>query len=291
MKLFLRPINITVLILILRRQTEAFLAKLPVSLSVIESQFCQAARGNKVVYGWFDNFWRSEDYSSSSSRQSEYPEQYPATYEPNTITPDEDKDDENKKLIRPLLKNTQLESRPITMAYQASRDGWSSQAFHMTVDGKGASVVLITTTKGDDGGSNPIFVGGYNPKGWASLGGARPSVAAFLFYSKTSSTITDVNWQKLRKVGGGGLACARDDPNYGISFGPDSLVISLLDDDGMNRIGQSKLGPYFERGPEDLPSLFSGGISELNDIRVYVGLYEAGEEIPYSGGVLDMTSG
>jgi hypothetical protein len=94
-------------------------------------------------------------------------------------------------------------------------------------------------------------------------------------------------------VGGGGLACAKDDPGFGISFGPDGLVIPLLDNgngDG-NKIAQSKLGPYFERGPEDLPSLFSGGVTKLKDIQIYVGIYDSGEDIPYSGGVLDMTSG
>ena len=112
-------------------------------------------------------------------------------------------------------------------------------------------------------------------------------MAAFLFYSKGDD---DSSFQKLRKVGGGGLACASDDPGFGISFGPDGLVIPLLD--GNNRIAKSKLGPYYERGPQDLSSLFSdGGVAELKDIRCYVGVYGPEEEIPYSGGVLDMTSG
>jgi hypothetical protein len=73
------------------------------------------------LHGWFDNFWQTED-SASASRQVEYPEQYPATYESNAITLEADKVDERKLLIRQLLKNTQLESRPLTLAYQASRD-------------------------------------------------------------------------------------------------------------------------------------------------------------------------
>ena len=36
-----------------------------------------------------------------------------------------------------------------------------------------------------------------------------------------------VPFRNYAKVGGGGLACGRDDPNFGISFGPDALVISL----------------------------------------------------------------
>jgi hypothetical protein len=116
------------------------------------------------------------------------------------------------------------------------------------------------------------------------LGGARPSVAAFLFYQRGR----DGAFQKLCKVGGGGLACARDDPDHGISFGPDGLVISLQP--GREKLAQSKLGPYFERGPEELSSMF-GGVTELVELKVLVGVYGAEEEIPYSGGVLDMTSG
>ena len=84
------------------------------------------------------------------------------------------------------------------------------------------------------------------------------------------------------------MACAQDEPNFGISFGPDGLVIGLQP--GRERLAQSKLGPYFERGPEELSSLFGGSV-ELSELKVLVGCYEDGEEIPYSGGVLDMTSG
>jgi hypothetical protein len=258
-------------------KVEAF-ALLPPCFS-IDRHFQES--NDVILFGWFDN-WQAPDFAAVSSRQVDYPEQYPATYEVNTIELEEDEDDHTKCLIRKLLKNTQLKSRPITLAYQASRDGWTAQDFHCCLDGKGASVVLATTK----GNENPKLVGGYNPKGWASLGGARPSVAAFLFYSKSDSS-----WQKLQKVGGGGLALARDDPGYGISFGPDGLVIPFLDNGNSNRIAKSKLGPYYERGPEDLPSLFVGGITELKDIQVYVGVYGPDEDFPYSGGVLDMTSG
>ncbi|KAL3921508.1 MAG: hypothetical protein SGILL_002713, partial [Bacillariaceae sp.] len=165
---------------------------------------------------------------------------------------------------------------PLQLVYDAQKKGWNPTAFHQAVDGKGASVVIAETVEGN-------VCGGYNPKGWSSLGGARPSVAAFLFYQKAPG-----KFQKLQKVGGGGLACARDDPDFGISFGPDALVIGLQP--GRERIAQSKLGPYFERGPQDLTSLF-GGVEELMQLKVLVGCYEEGEEIPYSGGVLDMTSG
>ena len=181
------------------------------------------------------------------------------------------------RLVRPLLKNTQLESRPLTVAYNAQRDGWNPYAFHKLVDGRGAAVVLAKTKTG-------VLCGGYNPKGWSSLGGARPSVAAFLFYQRNFFS----KIQKLRKVAGGGLACTRDDPSFGISFGPDGLVIGLQP--GSAKSATSILGSYYECGPENLPSLF-GGVTELAELKVLVGVYGPNEEIPYSGGVLDMTSG
>lgn len=229
-----------------------------------------------ICHGWLENFFEPTKASSSLSRQVQYPAQYPATYEVNEVTVDGDENLAEAKIVRPLLKNTQLESRELRLVYDANKNGWNANSFHQAVDGKGAAVVLAKTRKGKK-------CGGYNPKGWASLGGARPSIAAFLYYERSDAT-----FQKLQKVGGGGLACARDDPGFGISFGPDGLVIALQP--GRERLAQSKLGPYFERGPEDLASLF-GGASELVDLKVLVGRYKPGDDIPYSGGVLDMTSG
>eukprot|EP00586_Coscinodiscus_wailesii_P020587 CAMPEP_0172508848 /NCGR_PEP_ID=MMETSP1066-20121228/215322_1 /TAXON_ID=671091 /ORGANISM="Coscinodiscus wailesii, Strain CCMP2513" /LENGTH=295 /DNA_ID=CAMNT_0013287039 /DNA_START=67 /DNA_END=954 /DNA_ORIENTATION=+ len=242
----------------------------------------------KQMYGWLDNLFPkiNDDPLSSSDRQKLYPEQYVATYElldQSCCLPGED--DPDAILVRPLLKQTQLEQRPVKVVYDANKNGWSAAAFHNAVDGKGAAVVLAKTKDG-------AVIGGYNPKGWASLGGARPSVAAFLFYALTSSSSSSsMSFQKLRKVGGGGLACACDDYDFGISLGPDGLVIGFQR--GKERMAQSKLGTYYERGPDELGSLFesTGGGCQLVDLKVLVGKYEDGEEIPYSGGVLDMTSG
>ena len=88
------------------------------------------------------------------------------------------------------------------------------------------------------------------------------------------------------------VACSNDSNDFGTSFGPDSLVIPLLSKN--SRRATSKLGPYFEKGPDDLNSLFGkgvGGTCTLSTLQVYSGVYEDGEDIPYSGGVLDMTSG
>jgi len=235
------------------------------------------------LFGWFDSFppkvasnsSQRNDAAPDSGRRQEFPEQYPATYE--LLTRKFPGDSRDAAMVRPLLKQTQLESRALQVVYDAVKQGWNTKSFHSAVDGKGAAVILATT-------SDNRVIGGYNPKGWASLGGARPSVAAFLFYSKGFGT-----FQKLRKVGGGGLACSRDDPSFGISFGPDALIIGLQP--GKERYATSKLGPYFERGPEDLPSLCKQGGVQLKSLKVLVGKYASGETIPYSGGVLDMTSG
>ena len=255
------------------------------------------SRSPTALYGWLDNFL-PKPYDAEAAeeadakRRSEYPEQYPATYEllPPSSFLSEDDGDTTLTTVRPLLKQTQLERRSLRVAYDAAVHGWDAPAFHAQVDGCGAAVVLATTT-------DEQMVGGYNPKGWAGLGGARPSVAAFLFYQKQPSPIEDDGennneWQKLVKVGGGGLACATDNPDEGIYFGADGLIIPLRAGE-RSRVAQSKLGPYFERGPDDQSSIFwaGGGAATLKDLKVIVGIYPDGEEIPYSGGVMDMTSG
>mmetsp|Transcript_15910 Transcript_15910/g.36569 ORF Transcript_15910/g.36569 Transcript_15910/m.36569 type:complete len:264 (+) Transcript_15910:135-926(+) len=228
-----------------------------------------------TLYGWLDNFLPKADNNfSEKSRKAEFPEQYPATYERSNVLVDSDGPE--AKIVRPLLKQTMMETRPLQVVYDSKQHGWTPRAFHERVDGKGAAVVLCTC-------SSSLLVGGYNPKGWASMGGARPSVAAFLF------TLSP-QLQKFPKVGGGGLACARDDPTFGISFGPDGLVIALQPGP-RQRLATSKLGTYFERGSNGKTSLFDGGATQLDRVQVLVGVYQPGEEIPYSGAVFDMTSG
>jgi hypothetical protein len=83
-------------------------------------------------------------------------------------------DGEDVAALRPLLAQTQLESCPLRLAYDAERDGWDAVAFHERVDAFGASLVVAET----EGGA---LIGGYNPRGWVSLGEDRDSIAAFLF--------------------------------------------------------------------------------------------------------------
>jgi hypothetical protein len=246
------------------RRTESFSPKLNIN-------DMYTRQSNRMLRkGWLRDFFEPPTSSSTKSREVQYPELYPATYALNSAVVDDDFAE--ALVVRPLLKNTQLETRSLDLVYDAEENGWNPAAFHSAVDSKGAAVVLAETTDG-------LACGGYNPKGWASLGGARPSVAAFLFYETPTG-----GFQKLQKVGGGSLACTRDDGDFGLSFGPDGLIIPLRG--GEERRASSKLGPYFERGPDELQSLF-GGVTELVVLKVLVGKYEPGEDIPYSGGVLD----
>lgn len=255
------------------------LSVMPVNAFVLVPTKLPSAYNNNKLCGWLENvFPAPSDDSSVAKRAQEFPEQYPATYELSTAVIVGDNGD--AKIVRPLLKNTQLENRPLRVVYNAASQGWNAKAFHKAVDGKGASIVLAKA-KGVSG-----FFGGYNPKGWSGLGGARPSVAAFLFYSTGPE-----NLKKLRKVVGGGLACAKDDPDTGIWLGPDGLVVPLQQG-GQSKLAQSKLGTYFERDPQRRLSLFGESATvELTDLKVLVGVYNVGEEIPYSGAVLDFTSG
>jgi hypothetical protein len=227
-------------------------------------------------YNWLSSLFPGEkSEQQKSERERNFPEQYPATLELGTLKVSSDNYD--ARLVRPLLKGTSLEERPLKIAYEARRNGWTPADFHKAVDGKGPAVVLAKASGG--------WLGAYNPKGWAGTGGARPSVAAFLFYTSKATG----KFQKLRKLAGGGLACAKDDPTAGIWMGADGLVIPL---ENRGRTAMSKLGTYYEKGPEDLSSLFGNELeTNLSELKVLVGVYNATETIPYSGAVMDFTSG
>ena len=123
-----------------------------------------------------------------------FPEQYPAVVdqwaEPVAS------DDAEMAILRPMLKNTNLETRGLKLTYSANRDGWNAAAFHKKVDKLGGGIVVCTTTDG-------LVCGGYNPKGWVGYGEARGSIAAFLYVFKTGTS--DLPF-KLRKIGGPSFA-------------------------------------------------------------------------------------
>lgn len=127
------------------------------------------------------------------------------------------------------------------------------------------------------------WIGGYNPRGWASLAGSRPSVAAFLFYGKMFG-----GWQKLRVQRTGGMACGRDEYDTGIYFGADALSIPLSKQRPRNV--SSRLGMFYESGPEKRSTLLpvKGQDTNVGELYVISGVYAEGEDIPNSGGVTDL---
>jgi hypothetical protein len=200
-----------------------------------------------------------------------FPEQYPATK--TEFADPVESDDRDMKIIRPFLKNTNLEFRALKLSYDANRDGWNPLKFHEKVDKKGGAVVLLETRMG-------IVCGGYNPKGWVGYGEARGSIAAFLFVVGSKFDKPGAPGTKLIKVGGPGLAVI-DNPENGPSFGADSLVVPLAD--GNERMARSKLGSYYERFEDGTNSLFGKDASvQLKNLKVFHGVYEEGEYIPFT---------
>lgn len=103
-------------------------------------------------------FGKKEEAPMGMARfgQERFPEQYPAVKD-EWAEPVET-DDKEMQIIRPFLKNTNLERRGLKLSYDANRDGWNPITFHQLVDKKGGAVVLCETRMG-------IVCGGYNPKG------------------------------------------------------------------------------------------------------------------------------
>jgi hypothetical protein len=202
-----------------------------------------------------------------------FPEQYPATIDEWAMPLDGD--DAEMSALRPLLKNTNLETRKLRLTYDANRDGWDPKSFHAKVDRQGGGIVLCTTKSG-------LRCGGYNPKGWVGYGEARGSIAAFLFVlnGKSGSNDGGTPGIKLRKVGGPGLA-QMDMPETGPQFSPDALVIRM--DSREPKLARSKLGSYYERMPDGTNSLFGKESAvQLKDLRVYHGVYAMNEYIPFT---------
>lgn len=211
-----------------------------------------------------------------------YPEGQPATYELNTdVVPFEFGD---AALVRPLLKQTQLETRKLQVVYDANRHGYNPQSFHSKVDGKGAAVVLAKV--------NGQWCGGYNPRGWASLGSPRSSVAAFLFRQTLFG-----GWEKVRVSRTGSMACGNDLYDAGIYFGADSLVIPLRKPN--EHLIKSRLGQYFETRSDGKTSILparAGEDLQVQELKILTGVYAPGEGTwhdhfdPWRGSTSKLTS-
>ena len=223
------------------------------------------------VFGFFFGKKEAEPMGMKRFGQERFPEQYPAVLD--EWADPVDTDTKEMALLRPLLKNTNLETRGLRLTYDANRDGWDPTTFHSRVDKQGGAIVFCTTRGG-------IQCGGYNPKGWVGYGEARGSIAAFLYIlGGKYAGGGGAPGIKLRKVGGPGLA-QMDLPESGPSFSPDALVIPLGKD---GRVARSKLGSYYERLPDGTNSLFGKDSSvQLRELKVYHGVYEEGEYIPFT---------
>lgn len=158
--------------------------------------------------------------------------------------------------------------------YCGNKDGYNSKIFHSKVDKKGPAIVLCKTISGG-------LFGGYNPTGWVNYGEYRGSLAAFLFvYPNGDSKMTPI---KLQKIGGAGLA--QIDDGSGPKFGPEGLTIAL--DRSNPKLVRSKLGLYYEKLPNGKNSLLPNNsfTDELCDLKVFCGIYNKDERIPYSDAI------
>jgi len=211
-----------------------------------------------------------EDVGLTRYDRTTQPERYPCTKDEFAALLGSDKKGSDAALLRQLLAKTNLETRELTLAYDANRDGWDAKAFHKKVDKKGPAVVLCRSV---DGG---VF-GGYNPTGWVNYGEYRGSIAAFLYVFPNG----DVTQRpvKLAKISGAGLA--QIDDGQGPRFGSEGLTV-LLERSRPKQV-RCKLGLYYERLPDGGKSFLPGGAAEavLNELKVFVGVYAPGEKVPY----------
>jgi hypothetical protein len=170
--------------------------------------------------------------------------------------------------IRPLLKDTPLEAAPLAVAYDASRDGWSVDAFLAGVATRGASVLVATTAGG-------AVCGGYAPRSWLGLGEEKSAASAFLFRFDPARPGDGLSAAKLPKVGGPGLALI-DRPGEGPRWGAEDFRI-VFDREGGRDVpaqARSRLGTGYARLPSGGGrSLFAedeGGRAELTGLVMYV---------------------
>lgn len=232
----------------------------------------QGPADNDFISNFFSKILPTpEDIGLSRFNRSSRAENYPCTTNEWAINLPEDSKDADITLIRQVLAKTNLEYRQLKCLYNANVDGWKAQTFHEKVDKKGPCIVLARSEQGDT-------FGGYNPTGWVNYGEFRGSIAAFLFVFPDRNLKTRP--LKLAKIAGAGLA--QVDDGSGPKFGMEGLTIPLRSPD--NKKALSKLGLYYERLPSGSNTLFSGNKKEaqLVDLKVFGGIYERDEKIPYS---------
>ncbi|WZN60700.1 TLDc domain-containing protein [Chloropicon roscoffensis] len=200
-----------------------------------------------------------EPFGLKRMTREEWPDQWPANTTDFDVEPLETDDTvELREVVRPVLKQTQMEFLELGLAYDANVHGWSASSFHTQMDGQGAGLLVGVTDSGQT-------FGGYNPRGWLGYGEWRDAISAFLFVYQGKG-----NPLKSAKVGGSGMAII-DESGQGPQWGPDGLKISLS-----SRQAKSRLGTYYDRTTLGR-SLFGGDPSTpvgLQELRVYVAMEE-----------------
>lgn len=204
---------------------------------------------------------------------SELPDMFPAT---KTEFADLLESDEGEvKLIRPMLRQTVLEKKPLELVYDAEEDGWNAEAFHYGVDQQGPVVVIAKTQAG-------AIVGGYANCGFIGFGEPRNSISAFLFSWSDGDTSKPV--VKLQKAATSfGEAATVDVSTNGPRFGYDGF--SMMMTRGQEHSARSKLGLDYEAMPDRRNSIFAreeGNNAYITELRAYVGIFPEGKEVPYT---------
>ena len=219
--------------------------------------------------------------------KEEWPDQWPANCE-EFLEPIEDIDDTRElRLVRRVLKQTQMETKKLGIAYDANTHGWSGSSFHTQLDGQGCGLLIAETTDG-------VVFGGYNPKGWLGYGEWVDAISAFLFvYARGKKK----NPTKCAKIGGSGMAII-DEAGKSPQWGPDGLKIQLE-----SKMATSRLGTYYgnDSDPNVSTSLFGAigggrGSSKnttvrLKSLRVYVKLEDSELEKNYKPNAFQFQDG
>eukprot|EP01035_Chromulina_nebulosa_P019339 gene19339-25203_t len=226
---------------------------------------------NDFISNIFAKFFPTpEDIGLTRYTKDSRPENFPCVKDEWANLLPEDKLDD-VKLIRQLLAKTNLETRPLQILYDSNVDGWKRKVFHERVDKKGPAIVLCRSKKGG------VF-GGYNPTGWVNYGEYRGSIAAFLYVFPNNNI--KARPIKLAKISGAGLA--QIDDGGGPKFGSEGLTIAM--EPNNPKAVRSRLGLYYEKLPNGDNTLLpdKSYIDELIEFKVFGGIYESNEKIPYS---------
>ena len=98
------------------------------------------------IFSFFFGKPEEEPFGLKRFGAQRFPEQYPATVDEWAEPLEGDSPDVAK--LRPLLKNTNMELRGLSLTYDGNKNGWDALKFHQAVDRKGGALVVCTTQSG-----------------------------------------------------------------------------------------------------------------------------------------------